>query len=129
MRITTRAAIDAWLDGLVQNHRVVAPQLCGDQLSYGPVESASDIALEFERTVTSAKKYLFPDSEAILQIEKRGGEISLAEHVEDQIQVLFAVRPCDARAFRALDAVLIDRSGPQVKVYVGPDPEQGESAQ
>jgi ferredoxin len=109
MKVTTRGAIEKWLQALTQRYTVIAPQLVEGQLLFRQVDSKSAVVLEFERTTMSPKGYLLPPSEVILEVEKRGGEVSITECVESQAQVIVAVRPCDARAFQALDALLLDR--------------------
>jgi sulfhydrogenase subunit beta (sulfur reductase) len=110
MRITSRKALAAWLDNLAQHVTLIAPRLVENELLYRPVTSSAEIVFDFERTVLSPKEFLLPDTQVILEVERRGREVTLAEPTLPREQVIFGVRPCDARAFRALDALLLDRA-------------------
>ncbi|MBN1659983.1 MAG: 4Fe-4S dicluster domain-containing protein [Anaerolineae bacterium] len=109
MRSTTHESLLAWLEALIERYTLIAPQRVEREWLYRPVSSAASIALDFQRTTLSPKSYFFPDTEVLLDIEKRGRDVSLAEPELGGDQVLFAIRPCDARALRVLDALLVDR--------------------
>ncbi len=108
MKVTTQEALAAWLDALAERYTVIAPRWVEKQLLYGPVASSADIVFEFQRTVLSPKTFLLPDSEVILEVEKRAAETSLRDLAPAHEQLFFGVRPCDARGLMALDALLLD---------------------
>jgi sulfhydrogenase subunit beta (sulfur reductase) len=112
MKTTTRSSLAAWLDALAERYTLIAPQLVEGELLYQPVASSAGIAFDFERTVVSPKTFFLPDTQVILDIEKRDKEVTLVEPTLGREQVLFGLRPCDARALRALDALLLDRPPP-----------------
>jgi len=56
----------------------------------------------------SPKAFLLPSTEVLLEIEKRGHEVALHEPLPPAEQVLFGVRPCDARGLSVLDALLLE---------------------
>jgi sulfhydrogenase subunit beta (sulfur reductase) len=70
------------------------------------------VVFNFERTVLSPKTFLLPDTQVILEVERHDTEVVLTEPTLERAQVLFGLRPCDARSLRALDALLLDRSPP-----------------
>ncbi|MBN1658250.1 MAG: 4Fe-4S dicluster domain-containing protein [Anaerolineae bacterium] len=109
MRAATHESLCAWLDALIERYTLVAPQRVERDWLYRPVVSAADVALDFQRTTVSPKGYFFPETEVLLDVEKRGRDVTLDEPDPDGDQVLFAIRPCDARALRVLDALLLDR--------------------
>jgi sulfhydrogenase subunit beta (sulfur reductase) len=112
MKVTTRAALATWLDALAERYTVIAPRWVEKELLFRPVTSSADIVFQFERTILSPKTFLFPDTEVILEVEKRGGETALPDLAPIHEQVIFGVRPCDARGLMALDALLLERSPP-----------------
>lgn len=112
MKLITRDALATWLNTLTRYYTVIAPQLVEGELLYRQATSSAEIVFDFERTVLSPKTFFLPDTQAILEVEKQGKEVTLAEPTLVQEQVLFAVRPCDARGLRALDALLLDRPPP-----------------
>ncbi len=109
MKLTTRDAVVSWLDALMARYTLIAPQWVASELLYRPVASSAEIAFDFERAALSPKTFFLPDSQVILDVEKRGQDVALAEAILEREQVIFGVRPCDARGLRALDALLLDR--------------------
>jgi NAD-dependent dihydropyrimidine dehydrogenase PreA subunit len=87
-------------------------------LLYKPVKDVSEIYWDSERPVMSIKEAFFPPTEPLISIKKNGKGISLLENIPDTHQIIFGVRPCDARSLLALDALFIDAapSDPYYKV-------------
>ena len=100
--------IASWLDDLAQTYKLIAPTEIADILLYRPVQSSSDIVWNYVRPEMSIKDAFFPSTERLLSIEKHGQQIELRETVPGDNQILFGVRPCDARGMLALDAMFID---------------------
>jgi sulfhydrogenase subunit beta (sulfur reductase) len=108
MKIASRDDLRAWLDALAERYTVIAPQLVEDVLLYRPIASSSEVVFDFQRTAMSPKTYFLPATEVLFEIEKRSGEVTLTEVRLEKEQVLFAVRPCDARGLKVLDAMLLE---------------------
>jgi sulfhydrogenase subunit beta (sulfur reductase) len=108
MKIASRDDLRAWLDALAERYTVIAPQLVEDVLLYRPIASSSEVVFDFQRTAMSPKTYFLPATEVLFEIEKRRGEVTLTEVRLEKEQVLFAVRPCDARGLKVLDAMLLE---------------------
>jgi ferredoxin len=79
-----------------------------ETLVYRPIRSSEEAVFEFQRTAMSPKRYLLPDTEVLLEVNRRGDEVALDEIMLEQDQVLFGVRPCDARGLRVLDSLLVE---------------------
>lgn len=99
-----------WLNDLIAQYLVIAPRHCEGGLLFGPIAAADEVAWDGGRTVVSPKTWLFPATEVIMEIEKGSDGVALREPPLNEEQVLFAVRPCDARALRSLDAMLVDHA-------------------
>jgi sulfhydrogenase subunit beta (sulfur reductase) len=110
MKLTTRNALATWLDGLAKRNTLIAPRLVESELFYRLVTSSAEIVFDFERTILSPKAFFLPDTEVILEVEKRDREVTLHEPAHTRNQVLFGIHPCDARALRILDALLLDHT-------------------
>ena len=114
MKVLTQAQLNAWLDDLAREARVVAPVDVNGKLLYRAVSGNGDeppssrVAWGFERTAMSPKTWLFPATEPILTIEQ-GESVSLRETPEPAPTVVFGVRPCDARGALAIDALFLDK--------------------
>jgi len=115
MLMTTHDRVADWLDKLSAQYPVIAPRWIEGVPLFRRIAAADEVAWDALRTVVSPKTWLFPDTEVILEIEKRPGGAGLSEPPPGGEQVLFAVRPCDARALRSLDAMLVDH--PPSDVY------------
>ncbi len=105
---TTHKDVLNWLDELVAQYRIVAPKRVEGVPLFRRIAAADEVAWDVVRTVVSLKTWLFPDTEVILEIEKGSDGVKLNEPSPDGEQILFAVRPCDARALRSLDAMLVN---------------------
>jgi len=108
MTTFSQEEIASWLDDLAQTHELIAPAEIANILYYRPVQSSSDIVWEYVRPKMSIKDAFFPPTERLLSIEKHGQQIKLRETMPEGNQILFGVRPCDARGMLALDAMFID---------------------
>ena len=109
MKTATRPALVTWLDQLAEANTLIAPRDADGTLLYAPVTRAAEITFDYTRPKMSAKEAVFPSTQRILSIEKRGKDVALSEPVLDRPQVVFGLRPCDARGIAVLDAVFIGR--------------------
>jgi sulfhydrogenase subunit beta (sulfur reductase) len=110
MKVATRDALARWLDSVMVQRTVIAPRRVEGELLYRPVRSSDEIVFDFERTALSPKTYLLPDTQVVLEVEKRDRAVALIEPELGREQVIFGIRPCDARALRVLDALLLGRA-------------------
>ncbi|MDI6769806.1 MAG: 4Fe-4S dicluster domain-containing protein [Anaerolineales bacterium] len=109
MNFITQAQLTEWLDGLARQQTLSAPREVSGVMLYRPVESSQEIAWGFTRPVMSVKEAFFPLTERLLTIEKIGEGIQLTETLPEDQQVIFGVRPCDARGVKILDALFLDK--------------------
>jgi sulfhydrogenase subunit beta (sulfur reductase) len=112
MNFVSREAVANWLDALARRSILIAPRQVEDELLYQPVSDSTQIVFNFERTALPPKAFFFPETEVILEVEKRGSTVELDEPAPSRDQVLFGLRPCDAQGLKALDALLLDRPPP-----------------
>ncbi len=110
MKIATRDALAGWLDSIMDQCTVIAPREVEGELLYRPVRSSGEIVFDFERTALPPKTYLLPDTQVILEVERRDKHVTLSVPAAGSEQVIFGIRPCDARALRALDGLLLSRA-------------------
>jgi sulfhydrogenase subunit beta (sulfur reductase) len=98
-------ALKVWLDGLVKGQTVIAPKRVDDEVFYRPVTSSGEIAFDYERPKMSPKEFMWPATETIARMDPAAPSISAP--VMEREQVLFGLRPCDARSIKAMDAILL----------------------
>lgn len=97
-----------WLDDLAAECTLIAPRDVSGVLLYRPVKSSQQVVWDYVKPVLSTKEAFFPPTERLLIIKKSGQEIELTETLPDQQQVIFGLRPCDARGVLTLDALFLD---------------------
>jgi ferredoxin len=105
--LITTAKLDALFAALAQaGVRVLAPRRMEGSVELAEVRSPADVSLDHVQTVSSAKSLVFPRVEAILGYRSAGRDVELLDP-EPSVRptVVFGIRPCEARAFRALDMV------------------------
>jgi len=102
--------LNNWLDTLTQLRTLVAPRDISGVLLYKEVLNSSQIAWGFTRTVMSVKEWFYPSTDRLLTIRKNGQEVQLEENFAEEQQIIFGVRPCDARGVRLLDALFLDNN-------------------
>ena len=105
-RILRKERLERFLEDLLQDHLVLAPRRKGELLLLDRIESPRDVVLEDGKTKNSAKYALFPQRERIFAYRAEEGKVEL--HVSppaEEKQILFGVRPCDARGLLLLDTV------------------------
>jgi sulfhydrogenase subunit beta (sulfur reductase) len=102
----SESAIGTLFDAIAKaGNRILGPKHVGDRIEITELPSATELAKEGQATV-SAKATVFPKVERLLQYRFEGKNVAL-EDVEPGVRptVLFGIRPCEARAFHALDVV------------------------
>jgi len=114
MKFTTLNELKVWLDQLARGdeYDLIAPRDVDGHVLYRPVASGDDVLFDYERPELSVKEYVFPATETLLRIEKRGTEVMQEEVLPDRKQVIFGVRPCDAHGLAAIDALFIEQDPP-----------------
>jgi sulfhydrogenase subunit beta (sulfur reductase) len=106
MRISQSDLI-AQLDRLAHEGGLIAPRLVDGVLLYRPVGEVGEIIWDFVRPVLSIKEFFFAPTEHLMRIEKFGNEVRITETLPQEKQIIFGVRPCDARGLLALDALFL----------------------
>lgn len=91
-----------WIDALVESHEVIAPR---SRLSFGRIDSGSQVQLDLHNTVKSPKEFFFAACEALCsyKIDRNGVSVSDVELDLATPRILFAARPCDVASLPILD--------------------------
>jgi ferredoxin len=108
MKTITHQELLEMLDELAAASRLIAPRQSGRQVFYQPVKTSAEIAWGYTRPDMPVKEAFFPATERLFRMQKIGGQVTLEETLPEEQQVIFGVRPCDARGVQALDALFID---------------------
>ena len=103
LKIIPKNALDTWIENLLVDYRLIAPQHVRDQYVFGEVSSPDQVALEYGTTILPPKKTLLPTREELIQFNTTQNR---AEPVFDDIPtVILGVHTCDLHAIHLLDAV------------------------
>jgi heterodisulfide reductase subunit C len=108
MKFITRKDLEAWLQAKSTDRDLFAPVEEDGVLLYKDVEQLEDIVWDYFRPVKSFKEILFPQTEHLLLIEEKGGNIELTQKFSSKPTLIFGVRPCDARGALVLDRLLVE---------------------
>lgn len=110
--VFTRQGLGRWLEQLAAENELWGPSRRGKmplfERGVDPGAMAELLlAPEYQNTVTSAKKALFPQTETIFRFDSIDGNLAIEPMpAPTRSRLLFGVRPCDARAFELLDRVM-----------------------
>ena len=118
-KIIEKKDLDAFVRSLAASRDVYAPVRDGSAMVWTQVESAEPLEFEFANTDFSPKAFLFPQNERLMHFTNSSqdpeGMIMVEEAPREKEQVLFNIRPCDAKAMCVLDLVFCqDESAPDV---------------
>lgn len=105
-RTLRKDRIESLLERLLEEREVLAPVRKGDSVILEKIDSARDVVLEYQNTKESPKFALFPQRETLFgyRADKDNVELDVPRGKEKG-QVLFGIRPCDARGLLLLDRV------------------------
>ena len=97
-----RSLLDAWVDGLLRERRVIGVQAKDDKFDFAPLSKASDLRLDYDVTLTPpGKVVLQPPTEVLLRFQGAAYE----SVIEGEAFVLFGVHPYDMVAINQMDVV------------------------
>lgn len=108
MRVAAKTDLDRWIEELLKNYEVVAPQKIEGHSMYKPINAARQIDWSFTKTVTPIKEFFFNRTEQILMITRKGQDVILRETLQTRPRVILGVRPCDAHGMQVLDALFLN---------------------
>lgn len=103
----THDALDGLFAALRQDgRRVLAPVDTDGRTELNEVDGPKQVAKDYLQTILSAKETVFPKVERLLSYKTEPGKVELRDaEPHARPTVLFGIRPCEAKAFAALDAV------------------------
>jgi sulfhydrogenase subunit beta (sulfur reductase) len=109
MKVLTKDALTAWLDRLADEATLIAPRSVDGIVLYRPVAGSDEITFDYTRPKMSPKEAIFPPTDRILSIEKRGQEMAVSEPSLEKEQVIFGLRPCDAHGIAVFDKMFLEK--------------------
>ena len=105
-KIIRKKELPDFLDHLIRSYKVFGPVKRDGIVFFDAIESGNDISLDYQNAKTSPKAALFPQSETLFRYHRKEGGVDVDVPVQGKKgQVLFGIRPCDAKGFLLLDKV------------------------
>ncbi|MFA5865025.1 MAG: 4Fe-4S dicluster domain-containing protein [Phycisphaerae bacterium] len=105
-QILNKDQVPLFVKSLQQIYRVVGPVVKEKGFyDYSVIDQPDELAMDYNITVQSAKKFFYPPFETLLNYVKNQNQDELQMAVEAPRTVLFGVHPCDIYATWLLDDV------------------------
>jgi sulfhydrogenase subunit beta (sulfur reductase) len=105
-RTLRKDRLPGFLERLLAERDVFAPRRKEDRIVLEKIDSPGDGVLEYGNTKESPKFALFPQRETLFGYRAEKGKVELnVPRAKEKGQVLFGIRPCDARGILLLDRV------------------------
>ncbi|MGO8702350.1 MAG: 4Fe-4S dicluster domain-containing protein [Candidatus Brocadiia bacterium] len=104
-KVVQKEAMPDFLQRLIGTAKTIAPvrQPSGHYL-LKPVARADEVALDFPFLYYSAKEYLLPPGEPVLQFGRREGKPFVTPETDTEEVILFGLHPCDLNAVWTCEA-------------------------
>jgi len=115
MKRITKQDIRGLVAHLLHDRVVYAPSWAGKFVTFRKIKSPEEIVWDCLVTREPPKKALFPQTEVLLQYQRRPQGL-MVQSTENMVreQVIWGIRPCDARAIQAMDLVFDTSENPDV---------------
>jgi ferredoxin len=107
-RTLEKKNLSPFIGNLMRAMEVVGVREKGEgKYEFAPLESPSQLCLDYDVTVLSPKKYLFPPKETLLKF-KTGKSASCEPVIESRPVAIVGVHPYDIKAITQLDRIFAD---------------------
>jgi ferredoxin len=106
-RVIKKTHLTGLVNQLMEKHRVFAPVRQHDMTNFQEISAAEQVDLSLANTTLSPKSIMLPQSEPMFEftLDRAVDQAGTLLEVETDLtpQVIFGIRPCDAKAFQLLD--------------------------
>jgi len=105
-KILTKKAFPQWIKKL-ESYKLYTPRKDEDIWNFEVTKDSENIELDYQNSVVSPKKIIFPQSEILLEFSSSGNNnLEIKEILPDnEAVVIFGLRPCDGRSLALIDKV------------------------
>jgi len=103
--VITRDNLLALMEVFIKTREVIAPvQGRGGEVIFYPIESIEDVAWDWQyvNAVLPPKRFFLPQTEVIFEYRYDNG-CKITPRYDDQVRMIFGIRPCDVNALVFLD--------------------------
>jgi len=106
MRIISKEDFANFVEALIKDKslNVIGVKAKGDKFAFGPLESASELRLDYDVTILPPKKYFFPQRETLVTYDLAKG-FAAKSPTEAKPMVIIGVHPYDIVALLHMDEI------------------------
>ena len=105
----SKSALGEWLDKIAEGYELIGPTEEDGVVQFRPVESSSELTLEYANSLLPPKSLFFPPVEGLFSYQKRGEEIELEQAKPlERDRVVVGIRMCDVESLLLLDKVFLE---------------------
>lgn len=105
-KILAKDQLSKFVEDLMKNNTIFAPKKQNGFFVFEEVANPSEITLDYVNTKIPPKAIFFPQSEVLFKYKKTESGIEIIEPETLPNQIIFGIRPCDAKSFILLDKFL-----------------------
>ncbi|WP_139653368.1 4Fe-4S dicluster domain-containing protein [Raoultibacter phocaeensis] len=110
-RVIDATELPSLVSAFMDSYEVVAPVKRDRGYVFDAIESPDEIALDYDTTIVSPKKYFLPSTETLFEFDATVNEVTEFA-VEITPRVIFGAHACDINAINRLDLVFKDGKYP-----------------
>ncbi len=103
-KILPKEQVSKFIDEIRKDNKVFAPVRESGFYAFREIKSADEMSLDFRNTKIPPKEIFFPRTEILFSYKKTENGIEIIEtEAPSATQIIFGIRPCDAKSFLLLD--------------------------
>ena len=106
MRIISKERFADFVNAMIKDSslNVIGVKAKGEKFAFGPLESASELRMDYDVTLLPPKKYFFPQRETLVTYNV-GRDFSAKNLTEPKLSVIIGVHPYDIVALLHMDEI------------------------
>ncbi len=109
MKTISKEDLNGFVDALIQTetYDIQGVQAKGDKFIFAPLESSTNLRLDYDVTILPPKKYFLPQYENMMDYQLKK-EFSVKPNIQEKSRILIGVHPYDIIALEQTDKVYLD---------------------
>lgn len=110
MKIIMKTDFDKFVNAMIDDKalNVIGVKSKRDKFTFSPIESASELRLDYDVTLLPPKKYFFPQRETLFTYDLAGGFSAKGQAAEPKRTVIIGVHPYDIVALLHMDEIFVE---------------------
>src|SRR4030066_1660447 len=110
MKIISKEDFKNFVNALIKDDswNVIGVKSKGNKFAFGPLESDSELRLDYDVTLLPPKKYFFPQRETLFTYDLAKGFSAKGFTAEAKPMVIIGVHPYDITALLHMDEIFIE---------------------